>query len=188
MEKKKKSFKSIITITIIILIVTNIITSAGDYLESLSKRSYSSDNWHWYGYVYCPKFNETRYKVCAMNIRELESSVDEYNMDNSEMMHYLDQEKLLESNYLKAIPTTNDPRCKYISKGDLTTEDGEICCKKHGSFSDIIQKIEIEKKEYERMNTFYFYCIRIFPALLYFLFMLIYVLLNKIIKKQATIT
>ncbi len=173
MVKKKKSFKSIIITSIIILIVTNIITSAGDYLESLSRRRYSSDNWHWYGYVDCPKFNETRYKVCAMNIRELESSVDEYNMDNSEMMHYLDQEKLLESNYLKAIPTTNDPRCKYISKGDLTTDNGEICCELHGSMDDIPQNLEKEKRKFERNNTIYNVCIRIIPAILYFLFMVI---------------
>lgn len=173
MGKKKKSFKSIIITSIIILIVTNIITSAGDYLESLSRRRYSSDNWHWYGYVYCPKFNETRYKVCAMNIRELLIAVESYNSDNRAKMTKLDSDKLVEGEYIKYIPTTNDPRCKYISKGDLTTDNGEICCELHGNLSEIYQKNEIAKMEFDRNITIYNVCIRILPAIIYFLFMLL---------------
>ena len=171
MEKKKKSFKSIIITTIIILIITNIFLSAY-YFIFLSFHARSHAHWCWYGYVYWPKYENKTLRNCIWNIRDLELAVDCYNMDATETMTVLDIDKLIEEGYLKNTPTTSYSKCKYISKGDLA-ENGEIYCELHGSLSEIEQKMEIEKKENERMYTLYFYGIRLLPAILYFLFMLI---------------
>ena len=171
MKKQKKTFTSIIISTITILIVTNIILGIYDFLEyGVNRRK--TTRWYWYGYAYCPDF-DLRYKLCIFNIRELQSAVDMYNTDNTPMMTELDLEKLLETGCIKNIPTNRYFNCKYISKGDLLTEDGEICCELHGNLSEIYQKNEIAKMEFDRKNTIYNVSIRILPALLYFFYALI---------------
>ncbi len=170
MEKKKKTFTSIITTTIIILIVTIIITSL-DHLFDYRKHK-PAGNWYWYGYARWPDF-DGGYKLCAFNIRMLQGAVEMYNMDNTSMMTKLDLERLLEGKYIKSIPTSRYYNCKYISKGDLLTEDGEICCKLHGNLSEIDQKYKKEKNEFDKKNTIYNVSIRLIPAILYFLYALI---------------
>ncbi len=170
MEKKKKTFTSIIITTIKILLITNILLGAYDFVwHGLNRRK--DTQWYWYGYAYCPEFN-TGYKGCLYNIRELQGAVEMYNMDDKEKMHELDLEKLLETECIKNIPTNRYYNCKYISKGDLT-DNGEICCDFHGSISEIGKKYEIEKKEFDRNITIYNVSIRLLPALLYFFYALI---------------
>lgn len=169
-KKNKKSFKSIIITTIIILLITNIFLSV-HYFISLSKHQRGDAYLTWYGYVYWPKYENKTLRNCIWNIRDLELAVDCYNMDATETMTVLDIDKLIEEGYLKNTPTTSYSKCKYILKGDLA-ENGEIYCELHGSFSEIEQKMEIEKKENERMYTLYFYGIRLLPAVLYFIFAL----------------
>ncbi len=170
MKKKKKSFKSIIITAITILLVTNIIISLDHLIDYRKHRP--SGKWYWYGYVRWPDFENRIYYFCRSNIRYLHGSVEMYNMDHSEMMHELDLEGLLEKKYIKSIPTVSYSKCKYISKGDLT-DNGEICCELHGSYSDIEQKAEKEKIEEEKKYIIYFCSIRILPALLYFIYAVI---------------
>lgn len=170
MNKKKKSFKSIIITTIIIFIITNIFLSV-NYLTSLSKTQQGDAFFCWFGYVYWPKYSSD-HKLCYSNIRELQFAVEDYNYNNQVKMTELDTEKLFEDEYIRFIPKTRNPNCKYISKGDLT-DNGEICCEYHGSMPEITENYEKEKREFDRKTTIYVVSIRILPALLYFLFMLI---------------
>ena len=170
MKKQKKSFKSIIFTTITILIVTNLLLSI-HYLISLTKHQHGDAYFCWFGYVYWPKYNSD-HKICNINIRELQNSIEEYNYNNQIKMTELNTEKLLESGYIKSIPRTRDPNCKYISKGDLT-DNGEICCELHGSESEITKNYFKEKREFDRKTTIYVVSIRILPALLYFIYALI---------------
>jgi hypothetical protein len=170
MKKQKKTFTSIIITTITILIITNILLGAYDFVwHGLNRRK--ATQWYWYGYAYCPEFN-TGYKTCLYNIRELQGAVEMYNMDNTPMMTELDLKRLLEEKYIKIIPTVNYSDCKYTSKGDLT-DNGEICCELHGSMSEITQKYETEKREFDKKITIYNVSIRLIPAVLYFLYALI---------------
>ena len=170
MKKKKKTFKSIINSTITILIVTNILLGIYDFLEYGSRRK--KTQWNWYGYAYCPNFENRIYYFCRSNIHYLQGAVEMYNMDNTPMMTELDLKRLLEEKYIKIIPTVNYSDCKYTSKGDLT-DNGEICCELHGSMSEITQKYETEKREFDKKITIYNISIRILPALLYFIYALI---------------
>jgi hypothetical protein len=170
MKKQKKTFTSIIITTITILIITNILLGAYDFVwHGLNRRK--ATQWYWYGYAYCPEFN-TGYKTCLYNIRELQGAVEIYNMDDKEMMHELNLERLVETGCIKNIPTNRHYNCKYISKGDLT-ENGEVCCDFHGSFSEIGKNFEKEKNEFDKKNTIYNVSIRLIPAVLYFLYALI---------------
>jgi hypothetical protein len=170
MKKKKKSFKSIIITAITILLVTNIIISLDHLIDYRKHRP--SGKWYWYGYVRWPDFENRTYYFCKRNISHLHGFVEMYNMDHSEMMHELDLERLLEKKYIKSIPTVSYSKCKYISKGDLT-DNGEICCELHGSMSEITQKYETEKREFDKKITIYNVSIRLIPAILYFLYALI---------------
>ena len=166
MKKQKKTFKSIIITTIIILIVTNIIISL-NHLTDYRKHG-PSGKWYWYGFARWPDFESKTYFWCRYNIKMLQGSVEMYNMDHETMMTELDTEKLIEEGYIKSITTVPYSKCKYFIKDCF-----DIHCVLHGSYSEITQKAEIEKKERERKYTVYFCCIRILPALLYFIYAII---------------
>ena len=169
-KKKKKSFKSIIITTIIILIVTNTIISVSDCLTSMSKRCYSSNNWHWYGYVYYPEYKANRTFACLSNIRVLLAAVEFYNMEHEHnFMTELDTDKLVAEGYLKSEIRPPESKCKYFITEDLSSED-PIGCEFHGTESEIRQKLEKEKREFERNITIYNVSIRLLPALLYFIY------------------
>ena len=121
---------------------------------------------------YWPDFENETLRKCQFNIKDLQIAVDCYDMADNEMMTVLDIDKLLEEGYLRSKPTNYHSNCKYISKGNLT-ENGEIYCELHGSLSMIEQKMKIEKQEKERNYTIYFCCIRILPAIFYFIYALI---------------
>ena len=77
-----------------------------------------------------------RQKACFSNIRVLTGAMEMYNMDHNTMMHTLDIDALVKGGYLKSAPTSPEPDCEYYSEGDLT-EDGVICCKRHGKLNNI---------------------------------------------------
>ena len=87
----------------------------------------------------------SRMKSCFSNQRILQGAVEMYNMDvkTEDMMHYLDQELLVQGKYLKK-KLENEPErsCFYLSRGDLA-EDGFIYCDYHG---DILQPQRIKSK------------------------------------------
>ena len=76
-----------------------------------------------------------RQKACYSNIRVLQGAVEMYNMDVSNMMTSLDQQKLIDAKYVKA---ASPLMCPETSKGNPTyggtelTENGEITCGYHG--------------------------------------------------------
>ena len=78
-----------------------------------------------------------RLKSCYSNQRVILGAIEMYNMDSSIMIEELNNhtmQLLIDGKYLKEKPTTYDNHCEYSSKGNLT-EDGEIYCKYHGSFT-----------------------------------------------------
>ena len=78
-----------------------------------------------------------RVKACFSNQRVILGAIEMYNMDSSTMMEELNSHNmqlLIDGKYLKAEPTKYDNHCEYSSKGNLT-EDGEIYCEYHGSFT-----------------------------------------------------
>ena len=80
--------------------------------------------------------DSARQKACFSNIRVLTGAMEMYNMDHNTMMHTLDIDALVKGGYLKSAPTSPEPDCEYYSEGDLT-EDGVICCKRHGNINNI---------------------------------------------------
>lgn len=76
--------------------------------------------------------DSAREKACFSNMRVLQGAVEMYNMDNSADMTNLDIQKLIKGGYLKTAPKGPEPECEYYSKGDLSSNDGKIACKKHG--------------------------------------------------------
>ena len=79
----------------------------------------------------------SRMKSCFSNQRIIQGAVEMYNMDvkTEDMMHYLDQDPLVQGHYLKK-KLVNEPErsCFYLSRGDLL-EDGFIYCDYHGEVS-----------------------------------------------------
>ncbi len=154
MEKKKKSYISIIFNTIIILALTYII-----FMPNFGK-----------GGGHDPRI------TCYSNLRVIQGAVEMYNMDIKTMMSDLDIERLLEGKYLKEKPRSPRPECRYFSDGDLT-DTGEICCELHGGLiaetrSEIAKRVEREKRINEIRDNLLFHGIRILPALLYLMFAL----------------
>ena len=92
--------------------------------------------------VYTPLFARrevNREKSCFSNQRLLLGAIEMYNMDNSEMLHDLNdnvQDILIRGKYLKGDNILRCPETsangKYYSQGDLC-EDGVIYCDYHGS-------------------------------------------------------
>ena len=80
-----------------------------------------------HGYNYRPQ------KHCYSNIRVLQGAVEMYNMDNpSNMMDFLDINRLVNSKYLKEPPESPIPCCRYSENGRLSDDDGEVVCAVHG--------------------------------------------------------
>ena len=76
--------------------------------------------------------SEARRKACFSNQRVLQGAVEMYNMDNeSNMMHKLDMKLLLKGRYIKTMIEGPEPKCSYVSKGDLAKE-GNVECTNHG--------------------------------------------------------
>ncbi len=78
-----------------------------------------------------------RLKGCYSNQRVLQGAIEMYNMDSSTMIEELNSHTmhlLIDGKYLKEIPRGYDNHCEYASQGNLT-EDGEIYCKYHGSYT-----------------------------------------------------
>ena len=171
-KKKKKSFKSIIITTIKILIITNILLGAYDFVwHGLNRRK--ATQWYWYGYAYCPKYSANRTKACLANIRVLLGAVYMYDLDHEHnFMTELDTDKLIEEGYLKSEISLPESKCKYFITETLT-DDEAIRCEFHGSSSEIGQKLEKGRRELEKETTIYNLCIRILPALIYFIYALI---------------
>lgn len=171
MKKQKKSFKSIIFTTITILIITNILLGAYDFVwHGLNRRK--ATQWYWYGYAYCPKYSANRTKACLFNITQLTAALEMYFMDHDTMLSELDTDKLIEEGYLKSEIRPPESKCKYFIAEDLFSEN-PIRCEFHGNKSEIIKKLEKEKREFERNITIYNVCIRILPALIYFIYAII---------------
>ncbi len=77
-----------------------------------------------------------RLKSCMANMRVLQGAVEMYNMDNMEMIKYMDDanmQRLIEGKYLRSLPVcpASHPG-KYRSAGDLAGE-GVISCSVHGT-------------------------------------------------------
>ncbi len=172
MKKQKKTFKSIIITTITILITTNILLAVYDFVyHGCGHKRHTQ--WQWYGYACCPEYSANRTKACLANIRVLLGAVEFYNMENEHnFMTELDTDKLIAEGYLKSEIRPPESKCKYFITGDISIEEA-IRCEFHGSSSEIGQKLEKEKREFERNITIYNVCIRILPALLYFIYAII---------------
>ncbi len=174
MKKKKKTFKSIINSTITILIVTNILLGIYDFLEYGSRRK--KTQWNWYGYAYCPNFENRIYYFCRSNIHYLQGAVEMYNMDNTPMMTELDLKRLIDSHYLKEEVKGSEPECRYYSQGDLTN-DGVICCELHGCLtasatSKIAKEREKKLAEEKYKDELFISCARALAPILYLMFAL----------------
>ena len=78
--------------------------------------------------------DEARRKACFSNQRVLMGGVEMYNMDVKEenMMHNLNIDILVKERYVKEKPKLPDPKCSYVSEGDLA-KDGNVKCTYHGS-------------------------------------------------------
>lgn len=76
-----------------------------------------------------PTVWKNKQKACYSNLRVLQGAVEFYNMDNKEMMRYLDIDKLEKLGYLKSggIKCPEYRLNKYKTIGHLD-KDGEICC------------------------------------------------------------
>ena len=71
---------------------------------------------------------------CFRNLSLLQTSVDNYNMDNSTMIDNLDSnviKLLIEKKYLKEEPGHPKVECEYLGKN--LSNDGVVYCKYHGS-------------------------------------------------------
>ena len=72
-------------------------------------------------------------KACFSNQYILYGALEFYNMDHDKdnCMKTLDINKLIEEGYLKNAPNLPRKECFYLSKGDLSTDDGYIFCIYH---------------------------------------------------------
>ena len=73
-------------------------------------------------------------RKCRINMRDINTAIDMYNMDSSIMMEtQLDLPTLIKGKYLRKELEKPTPECEYYIEGDIS-KDGCIACKKHGSF------------------------------------------------------
>ncbi len=77
-------------------------------------------------------------RACFANMRVILGAIEMYNMDNSEMLTYVDLPRLVSGSYLKSEIKLPTPNCSYSARGDLT-EDGLVCCAFHGAVEDAEQ-------------------------------------------------
>jgi hypothetical protein len=83
---------------------------------------------------------DARKKACYANMRLLLGAVEMYNMDHATCIKsltpadYADKKSVLISQkYLRDYLTLPTEECVYFSKGDLSTAESVIFCKKHGA-------------------------------------------------------
>jgi competence protein ComGC len=88
-----------------------------------------------------------RTKACFSNQRIIQGAVEMYNMDvkTEDMMHTLDQDKLVQGNYLKKkLEKEPESSCRYLSDGDLASETSYIYCDYHGDITQERKKAKFD--------------------------------------------
>ncbi|MBU1109881.1 MAG: hypothetical protein KKB51_24585 [Candidatus Riflebacteria bacterium] len=118
-----KTVKAPFTLTELFIVIAIIGILGAIAIPSTSRRGHSN----------------SRMKACMANMRVIMGAVEMYNMDNNEMLRYVDKnviQMLVDGKYLKSQPQCySAPPGEYGSTGDLA-EDGEISCSLHGTIDN----------------------------------------------------